>query len=37
MYREDNIRVYTNLNTSTNQTTNLNLFFRFKKRRKIIG
>jgi hypothetical protein len=34
MYRENNIRIYTNLNTSTNQTTNLNLFVRFEKSRK---
>jgi len=34
MYREDNIRMYTNLNISTNQTTNPNSFFRFEKQRK---
>jgi len=33
MYRED-IRVYTNPKFSTNQTTNLNLFFHFEKQRK---
>jgi len=34
MYREDNICLYTNLTTSTNQTTNLHSFFRFEKQRK---